>query len=196
MKRFMVKYKLFVILTSILIVLMFVAFSSEKKVYRECQYEDINDVALYLKTYHELPSNYVTEETRYHAPKDASNLICGGDTFYYEEIYRDEYANFSLDPNSNLKKGDIKTDGYVFNKSNKRGLKRFLYTTNTDNVRVFAAEHPDAGSNEYREWHEISDFEMMPFHFIMLYIFLFYFVGYIVYILFMAVLSKEKVITD
>ena len=192
MKRFMVKYKLFVILTSILIVLMFVAFSSEKKVYRDCQYEDINDVALYLKTYHELPSNYVTKTSRNYANSD--NLICGGDNFYYKDKYNKEFNQFNLPYDVSLKEADEKREDYNF--KNNRGKYRILYTANTDNVRVFTAEHPDDGSNEYREWHEISDFEMMPFHYIMLYIFLFYFVGYIVYLLFMAVLSKEKVITD
>ena len=187
MRSFVVKNKLFVVLTSILLVLTILFFCSEKKVYRECQYEDIHDVALYLKTYHELPSNYVTKESRRFTNED--NLICGGDNFYYKDKYQYEYKSNHLRTSTILKEADEKKDGYHF--QNNRGKYRILYTANTENVRVFTAEHPD-GNNEYRNWHEISNFELMPFHYTVLYILLVYFIGYIAYIVLKVVLTKKE----
>lgn len=136
----------------ILFVLFLLPIITTKRVSLNKEYTSVDQVALYLKTYHELPSNYITKDGKDYASRhgiDLSGLIVGGDTYY--ETSR--LASFRVDGDAPLKECDIKTETYTLLPS-QRGSYRFVYTTNTKNVRVFYTE------DHYTTFTEITTFHL------------------------------------
>lgn len=122
----------------ILLVLFLLPILTTKRVSLNKEYTSVDQVALYLKTYHELPSNYITKDGKDYASRhgiDISDLIIGGDTHWNTG----QLASFRVDGDAHLKECDIKTETYTLLPS-LRGDYRFVYTTNTPNVRVFYTE--------------------------------------------------------
>ena len=80
---------------------------------------DVEDVALYIHTYHKLPSNYMTKkeatEKGYYKNPKKNGIMIGGDSFgNYEEL---------LPPNDDYYECDVDYKG------NGRGKNRLIYTT-------------------------------------------------------------------
>ena len=147
------------VIITIFFILLIITITTEKKVVMGKEYNDKYDVALYLKTYRDLPSNYFTVygyETKSHAQKDITNMTIGGDTHWGEPEEREQ---MKVNSSVTLKECDIRGDNYKFTA---RGELRLVYTTNTDKVRVFYTEY------HYDTITEISDFDIMPAHYIFL----------------------------
>lgn len=83
------------------------------------EYTTAEDVALYIHTYHKLPSNYMTKKEAtdkgYYKNPKKNGIMIGGDYFgNYEEL---------LPPNDNYYECDVDYKG------NDRGKNRLIYTT-------------------------------------------------------------------
>ena len=136
----------------ILFVFFILPIITTKRVSLNKEYTSVDQVALYLKTYHELPSNFITKYGKDNAPNyggDISDMIVGGDTHWNTG----QLASFRVDGNARLKECDIKTEAYTLVPS-QRGTYRFVYTTNTKNVRVFYTE------DHYTTFTEITTFHL------------------------------------
>lgn len=136
----------------ILLVLFLLPIITTKRVSLNKEYTSVDQVALYLKTYHELPSNYITKYGKDNAPNhggDISDRIMGGDTHWNEG----QLAAFRVDANTPLKECDIRMETYTLLPS-LRGTYRLVYTTNTKNVRVFYTE------DHYTSFTEITTFHL------------------------------------
>jgi hypothetical protein len=136
----------------ILIVLFFMPIITTKRVKLGNEYVLKEDVSLYIKTYHELPENYITKygmDTAILHGGDISDKIVGGDTHWDTN----ELSEFRISDNSHLKECDIKGSTYDLTTSN-RGILRLVYTSNTKNVRVFFTE------DHYSSYEEISTFQL------------------------------------
>ena len=182
-KRIINKYKiLLIILGIIFMILLFMVTLSKKEVNRYSRYEDKNDVALYIMEYHELPRNYITRGTKEQNKDDS--VIIGGDTFYNKEKKLDE---FGIDESTPLRECDIKDENYYYKQlddDNNRGEHRLVYTSNTDKVRVFET------TDHYDNFVEITRYDIMPFHYISIYVFVTYIS--ISFILMTFIFIKEK----
>ena len=203
--------KLIIILStlgSVFIVLLFMVVLSKKKVDIDAKYEDKYDVALYIKTYHELPSNYITwYSNRYNCLKygdeylSDDSIIVGGD----DHKNTGELVQFGVNNDVLLKECDIKDEVYSREYNNegktyingivvqgstpKRDQHRFVYTTHTENVRVFET------TDHYETYTEITNYDIMPFHYVSLYIFIPYTIISVVAIavVFVVVINKKKI---
>lgn len=109
------------------------------------EYTDKNEVALYIMEYNQLPKNYITKADRENAyAVDIKDKVIGGDTFWGKDGITvrvgEETDTLHLE---NLKECDIKTNSYGIY-SGERGSERLVYTTNTEDVRIFyTADHYD-----------------------------------------------------
>ncbi len=140
MKEFYLKHrKIFIsIAVCLFVFLLIMPFATTKRVKVDAEYEDKYDVALYIKTYNELPKNYITKGGNDYAKKhglSVSGKIIGGDNFFDVE----KLSDYKLKGDVKLKECDIKGNSYNLETSN-RGLKRFLYTANSKKRRVFYTE--------------------------------------------------------
>lgn len=119
----------------LLVILFIMPFSSRVTVTKGDTYDSVDDVALYIMKFDELPDNFVTKSeavdvfaSYYIAVEYGYNI--GGDVFRYEgEI-------INLTRNINLRECDIYFNREeVINTSN-RGASRLVYTANGDEVFV------------------------------------------------------------
>lgn len=147
-ERFNLKIMLFVLIFSLLLPVF-----TTKRLKLGNEYETKEDVALYIKTFHELPANYITKdavETASTYGGDLTDKVVGGDTHWNTN----QLSNFGISSNANLKECDIKGLNYNLLASI-RGRQRLVYTSNTKNVRVFYSDHYEVGTFE-----EITTFEL------------------------------------
>lgn len=170
-------------------VLLLLPIFTTKRLKLGSEYETKEDVALYIKTFHELPSNYITKYAIETAPTyggDLTDKIVGGDTHWNTN----QFAEFGVSASTNLKECDIK--GLNYNVlMNSRGRLRLVYTANTKHVRVFySSEHYDIGSFE-----EMTTFELQLTRNIFWIIFSVYFIS-IAAFLFIAYKQKNKTINQ
>lgn len=140
MKEFYQKNKdLFIFISVVLFIfLLIMPFATTKRVKVNAEYVDKYDVALYIKTYNELPKNYLTKGGNNYAEQHGINVsgkIIGGDNFFDVE----KLSNYKLKGDVILKECDIKGNSYNIESSN-RGQKRLLYTANSKKKRVFYTE--------------------------------------------------------
>lgn len=157
------------ILLVLFIILFLMPIITTKHVQIGKAYTNRDDVALYIKTYHELPSNYITKygmETASLHGGDLTNKVIGGDTHWNTN----ELADFKVSSTTHLKECDITGDNY--NLSTNRGRDRLVYTANTKNVRVFYCDHYEVGTFE-----EITSFHLQSTRNIFWIIFLVYTLG-------------------
>lgn len=116
--------------------LLIMPFATTKRVKIDAEYVDKYDVALYIKTYNELPKNYITKGGRDYAKEHSisvSDKIVGGDNFFDAG----KLSGYKLKGDVKLKECDIKGDSYSVEN---REQKRFLYTANAKKTRVFYTE--------------------------------------------------------
>ncbi len=98
MKEFYLKHrKIFISIAVLLFVfLLIMPFATTKRVKVDAEYEDKYDVALYIKTYNELPKNYITKGGNDYAKKhglSVSGKIIGGDNFFDVEKLAERDSN-------------------------------------------------------------------------------------------------------
>lgn len=172
------------IIVGLLVLLFLLPILTTKHVKQDYEYVNKEDVALYIKTYHELPSNYITNygiETS-GGRGDLTNKIVGGDTHWNTGSLSD----FRINQNSHLKECDIKGENYDI--ENNRGILRLVYTTNVKNVRVFYTDsHYAPGSYE-----EITTFQLQLTSVIFWIIFAVYLGGCVTLTLFVYYYQKKK----
>ena len=116
--------------------LLIMPFATTKRVKIDAEYVDKYDVALYIKTYKELPKNYITKGGRDFAKENdisVSDKIVGGDNYFDAG----KLSGYKLKGDVRLKECDIKDDSYSVEN---REQKRFLYTANSKKPRVFYTE--------------------------------------------------------
>ena len=158
MKKLLKKNIFFIILFLGLIVLLILHLVGDRQVDYFSTYEDKYDIALYIKEYHCLPSNYILkDEIEYNT--DSTKTV-GGDRFNYTD---EQLGKFNVDPNAYYIELDLRYDGYdVFN--NKRGTHRLVYTISEGEARVFETR------NHYKTFTEITNFSIKPLYYISFYI--------------------------
>ena len=130
----------------VFVFLFVMPFATTKRVKIDAEYADKYDVALYIKTYNELPKNYITKgginyltktkNGKEYAKKHSisvSDKIVGGDNFFDAG----KLSGYKLKGDVKLKECDIKGDSYSVEN---REQKRFLYTANAKKTRVFYTE--------------------------------------------------------
>lgn len=143
-----------IIIIGLLILLFLMPIITTKRVKLGNEYVGKEEVALYIKTYHELPPNYVTNygrETSRTYGGDLINKIVGGDTHWNTG----KLENFGINATTTLKECDIKDENYIlYYNSAIRGELRLVYTTNVKNVRVFFTE------DHYNSYKEITIFQL------------------------------------
>ena len=130
---------------------------SDRKVDANCEYVKPKDVALYLKEYHNLPSNYFTkEDMEVYIANGISRdgKIVGGN--YYGN-YEGNLSRFGIGENRSLCECDIYEEGYYADPSS-RGEHRFVYTVDRNRVRVFETK------DHYQTFKEITRFDIMWLH--------------------------------
>jgi len=148
------KKPLFFILLGTLALLLILTFATRKYVSIGNVYTDKDHVALYIITYHELPSNYYIKcdlDT-----KDYTANVLGG----YIHSYQDNLPKSIR--NCRLRECDIMYDGYSIIS---RGELRLVYTTNVKNVRVFYT------NDNYATYKELSRFSINIVSYIFLILF-------------------------
>lgn len=138
MKKFYLKNrKIFMAIAAcVFCFLLIMPFATTKRVKIDAEYVDKYDVALYIKTYNELPKNYITKGGIEYAERhgiSVSDKIVGGDNFFDEG----KLSGYKLKGDVKLKECDIKGDSYSVEN---REQKRFLYTANAKKTRVFYTE--------------------------------------------------------
>ena len=151
--NFYLKHQKYIIIISlsILIILFFMPFLTAKRIKREAAYTEKEDVALYIKLFHELPHNYVTNyglKYMQHHELPSEGYIMGGDT----HINSGTLASFGVTTDFYLKECDIAGESYDIKEN--RGVKRLVYTCNTENVRVFYS------SDHYSSFIELTSFRL------------------------------------
>ena len=179
------KKRIIPIILVVFVILSFTTIISKRRVRIDREYTDKYDVALYIKTYNQLPKNYITKygyDYYNNHNIDTDGLIIGGDTHYNDS----ELKAYNITSDYSLKECDIADSEYSLNY---RGSHRLVYTTNTNRVRVF--ETPD----HYDTYKEIKNFNIMPFHYVMLIITITYSVS-IIALLFFVFLKPTKVKDD
>jgi len=137
---------------SLLIILVFMPIFTTKRVKLGDEYSSKEDVALFVKTYHELPENFITEygiETALNHGGDISDKIVGGDTHWNTN----QLSEFGISASSHLKECDINGSTYDLT-TNNRGTLRLVYTANTKNVRVFFT------GDHFGTFEEITTFQL------------------------------------
>lgn len=156
MKAFIDKYRIIIVFITLLIfiVLLILPIATTKRVKVDEEYTSVDDVALYLKKYHELPKNYITqygmEYLRKHKGSYTNASIIGGDT----HINTNQLSFFEINKYVTLKECDIVEGTYYDAYMNRRGEKRLVYTCNQKNVRVFYTD------NHYVSYEEITLFDL------------------------------------
>ena len=122
----------------------FLAFYTRPSIDIRGVYTDKNEVALYIMEYRQLPKNYITKADRESAyAVDIKDKVIGGDTYWGKDGITvkvgEETEILHL---KNLKECDVKTNSYDIYES--RGKERLVYTTNTEEVRIFyTVDHYD-----------------------------------------------------
>jgi hypothetical protein len=143
-----------IIMIGILIMLFLMPIITAKRVRLGNEYASKEEVALYIKTYHELPPNYITNygrQTSLSHGGDLTNKIVGGDTHWNTGTL----ADFGIKITAPLKECDIKGEQYMLTSTTaNRGELRLVYTTNVKNVRVFYTE------DHYDSYEEITTFQL------------------------------------
>lgn len=137
--------------TAVFVLLFMIPFITTKRVERNQSYLTKEEVALYIKQYHELPPNYITNYGLQYMDNhgiDSKDYVMGGDT----HINTGTLASFGVTGTDTLKECDIVNSAYSI-KGN-RGKQRFVYTCNTDYVRVFYTK------DHYTSFQEITSFEL------------------------------------
>lgn len=160
---------IFPILILILIALFIIPIATKNRVKLGNEYIEKDDVALYIKKYHQLPSNYITHygmETAASHSADISNKIIGDDTHWNTG----QFSDYNIDSTVQLNECDIKDSSY--NLISKRGSLRLVYTVNVRNVRVFYT------SDHYASFQEITTFQLQLTRNIFLILFTIYALGF------------------
>ena len=153
-ETFIKRWKIYIsIILGIFILLLILLFATKEDVRRDKTYVGKNDVALYIKKYHELPKNYLTKfgkDYYYNKNVNLSSYLVGGDTFYNDG----KLKSFDVDNDRMLKECDIYFDGYSC--TSNRGKYRLVYETNKGDARIFYTD------DHYDSFDEITLFNLMP----------------------------------
>lgn len=158
----------------IMLCIIFVFFSiasiaSKRRVRIGKEYTDKYDVALYLKKYHELPTNYISkaymEECKENGISTEGKIV-GGD--YYGD-YENKLKGFHLGDVS-LRECDIYDSGYTATIEGRK-LHRFVYTYGTSNVRIFETK------DHYLTFSEVTKFKIMPDHYVVTFLLINHIIG-------------------
>lgn len=150
--------KLILSITICLLLLLFLMpFLTTKRVHLHTNYTDKEDVALYIKKYHELPPNYITKAgysylKQHPSYKQDVPYVIGGDSFF--QTYKLE--SFGVSSDTRLKECDIAVDPSYTPESGQRGYYRFVYTCNEKHPRVFYSYT----ENEYNDFIELTSFKL------------------------------------
>ena len=149
----------------LLLILFLMPFLTSKRVRLHTSYTSKEDVALYIKKYHELPPNYITKDGYQFlmkegkedlAQKYVSSSVIGGDTFFEVE----KLASFGVSSDTRLKECDIAmSDNYGMNKES-RGSHRLVYTCNEKHTRVFYTYQEDRYTPHYTNFYELTSFKL------------------------------------
>lgn len=139
----------------LLLILFLMPFFTTKRVHLNSSYTMKEDVALYIKKYHELPPNYITKYGRDYlldnptVPRDDSYVI-GGDPFYDTSVL----SSFRIESDTSLKECDIVTETYDWTNPRLRGQARLLFSCNVKQPRVFySVDH-------YDNFQELTSFKL------------------------------------
>lgn len=128
-------------------VLLILSFATRKRVSIDKKYYDKDYVALYIFKYHELPKNYY-----FKSPIDSRNYdnvdIYGGFIHEYDEELPKKVSK------CNLKECDIYYEGYNVNTKKGRGEERLVYTSNTNDVKIFYIK------DHYKNYKELTKFNL------------------------------------
>ena len=192
--NFIKRWKIFIpIIFGVFCLLLIIMFSVKEDVKRDKAYTDKNDVALYIKKYHELPKNYLTKAGRdyfYNKKEDMSRYLVGGDSFYNDG----KLKSYGVSSDVMLKECDIYYEGYSCLKDDlKRGTYRLVYETNTSNNRVWYT------TDHYNNFDELTLLNLKPKYITLLIILIVYSVSNVIFLFCIYapnikkfVLKKEK----
>ncbi len=115
-------YTIYLFLVSVLFIC---ALSTRTYISQNGSYHDKNHVALYLYTYKQLPSNYITKQKSEDSGKQPSDgKYIGGNMYWYSGKIKDYTTN------QNLREADI---DYPTN-TRERGTKRLVYTVDCTEI--------------------------------------------------------------
>lgn len=127
--------------------LLILSFATRKRVSIDKKYYDKEHVTLYIFKYHELPKNYY-----FKSPSDKRNYndvdVYGGFIHAYDKRLPEKVSK------CNLKECDIYYEGYNVNTEKGRGNERLVYTTNTNDVKIFYT------NDHYISYKELTKFNL------------------------------------
>ena len=126
-------------------VLLILSLATRKRVSIDKKYYDRDYVALYIFKYHELPKNYY-----FKSPCDRRKYdnvdVYGGFIHAYDEELPKKVSK------CNLKECDVYFEGY--NIPDNRGIERLVYTSNTNDVKIFYTK------DHYKNYKELTKFNL------------------------------------
>ena len=181
--KFFDKYKKIIIIVSLilLLTLFILPLATKISLKRNGIYTSKEEVALYIKQYHELPSNYITKEGYDFAIShglDYSDKIIGGDSHWNSG----QFTNYHVKETTPLKEADISFRGYTYIN---RGDSRIVYTTNVANPKVFYTD------NNYSTFKELDDFSLQLVSNIFWIIFSLYLIAFITFYILIIVFKLK-----